>query len=351
MQQRPQPRVYALDVLAGQWRGEHLVRVVEQVVDVARTGGRVSLVQRPVGVGRSEDPVTPPGNHQQHGLLGAQDHARRGLQPVARHHQMDAFGRSHVDLPARVGQALRVVGPDSGRVDDLLGAHRQLAPGLQVDHPRTGHPLALPFETGDRHSVGGESPVGHRRAHQHHGVPRVVDLGVPVLHGPGQRGLLQAGRLPQRPTTAQVAVVGQPAGLVAHRAHGVVEHDAGADVRALPQVMLQWVQERHRAHEVRRQALQQQATLAHRLTHQPEVEHLQVPNAAVDQLAGPAGGAASPVALIDDRGRQPARDGIQGRPGADDAAAHDQDVQLVRARHLGHRLGACLRRQGSTQHS
>ena len=69
-----------------------------------------------------------------------------------------------------------------------------------------------------------------------------------------------------------------------------------------------------------------------RLADQPEVEHLQVAQAAVDQLARPARGAAGPVPRLDDRRGQAAGHGVEGAARADDAAADDQDVELV----LGH---------------
>ena len=69
-------------------------------------------------------------------------------------------------------------------------------------------------------------------------------------------------------------------------AERVVEHQPGADVRALP-VLGQRQQERHRRDQVRRQHVEQQPALAQRLADEPEVLLLEVAQAAVDELARP----------------------------------------------------------------
>ena len=56
----------------------------------------------------------------------------------------------------------------------------------------------------------------------------------------------------------------------------------------LPHPVPEREHELHRPHQVRRQARQQQPPFAQGLAHQPEVEHLEVAQAAVDQLARPA---------------------------------------------------------------
>ena len=81
-----------------------------------------ALSSVPVGVGGADDPVPAPRDDEQHALLGAQDQPGRGLDPVARHDQVDALGRADVELPALADQRLGVVGPHAGRVDHLLGA-------------------------------------------------------------------------------------------------------------------------------------------------------------------------------------------------------------------------------------
>ena len=63
----------------------------------------------------------------------------------------------------------------------------------------------------------------------------------------------------------------------------------------------------------------------------PELELLQVAQAAVDQLAGPAGGAGGQVTRLDQGDLQAARGGVQGRTGAGHPAADDQHVEPLAA--------------------
>ena len=65
-EQRPQAGVDALDVVVGQRGPQHPVDLPEQVVDVAAAGGGMGEVEVPVGVGRADDPVRAPGDHEQH---------------------------------------------------------------------------------------------------------------------------------------------------------------------------------------------------------------------------------------------------------------------------------------------
>ena len=111
----------------------------------------------------------------------------------------------------------------------------------------------------------------------------------------------------------------------------VVEQQPGADVRPLPAAVGQRVEERHRPDQVRRQPGEQQAALLQRLADQAEVEHLEVAQPAVDQLAAAAAGAAGQVALLEQSGGESAGDRVEGDAGADDAAADDQHVELVGA--------------------
>ena len=83
--------------------------------------------------------------------------------------------------------------------------------------------------------------------------------------------------------------------------------------------------------EVRRQALGEQAPLVERLAHEPEVEALEVAQAAVDELARAAGGAGGEVALLDQRHREPAAGGVERDAAAGDAAADDEDVEQLGA--------------------
>jgi hypothetical protein len=84
-------------------------------------------------------------------------------------------------------------------------------------------------------------------------VPGVVDLRVPVLDGADQRVRLECRRDPQGLALGQVPVAPQPR--VA--AELVIEQHPGAEVDALPDPLREREQERDRAHEVRRDHVQQ----------------------------------------------------------------------------------------------
>ncbi|MGX1511710.1 hypothetical protein RKD44_002998 [Streptomyces collinus] len=156
--------------------------------------------------------------------------------------------------------------------------------------------------------------------------------GVVVLQRADQRVLLQGGRYAQGVTAAQVPVQRQAAPVTAGHGHGVVERDAGARVQPLPALVLERVQERHRLHQVRRQPFEQQPALLQRLPHEHEVEHLQIAQPAMDQLAGPAGGARGPVPRLDQADGQAARHGVERGARTDHTGAHHQYVEFA----LGH---------------
>src|SRR5690606_38188418 len=90
------------------------------------------------------------------------------------------------------------------------------------------------------------------------------------------------------------------------------------------------------------EALQQKTALQQRLAHEPEVELLEIPDAAVHELAAATARAARPIARLHHPGAQPARHGIQSGSRPDDPSADDEDVELRRA-HVGDRRRALLR--------
>ena len=94
---------------------------------------------------------------------------------------------------------------------------------------------------------------------------------------------------------------------------------------------------RTRCGALRAQAL----ALAERLVHEADVAVLQVAQAAVDELRALRRRAAGEVVPLDERGAQPAAGGIEGHPGAGDAAADHEHVE---------RLGAqLLQRRGAVE--
>src|SRR5205823_8443219 len=73
--------------------------------------------------------------------------------------------------------------------------------------------------------------------------------------------------------------------------------------------------------------MEQHFALAHVGSHESEVEHLQVAQAAMDQAGWPRRGARSEIALLDKRYLESAQRKVAGDTRTDDAAADDQDVE------------------------
>ena len=91
-----------------------------------------------------------------------------------------------------------------------------------------------------------------------------------------------------------------------------------------------------------RRQLHHQLSLQQRLTDQAEVEVLQVAETTVDHLRGAAGGADGVVAALQQCHRVAARSGVEGDAGAGDAAADDDDLEVL--------AGNGLDRVGAGQH-
>ena len=138
----------------------------------------------------------------------------------------------------------------------------------------------------------------------------------------------------------------------------VVQRDTGAVVGAVPDplgeadrathVDLQRHQDRQRPDQMRGEPGGQQPALAQRLVHQPELQLLQVPQPAVDQLAGPAGGTRREVRRLDQRDGQPAGGGVERGTDPGDATADDKDVEPLVAQPV-EVCGTALRRQATGQ--
>ncbi len=253
---------------------------------------------------------------------------------------MDALAGLDPQRSLAAEEVLDLVGPDPGRVDHHPRPDLQVHVVLQVASGHPDHPAVLAEEAGDLGPRGHVRAVRRRGAGDRHHQPGVVDLAVVVLDRPGQLVGAQVGRDPGDLLAEEVPVPGDAhvvlAGPRTSKRHGVVQRDACADVRPLPGVV-QRVEERDRPDQVRRQAGQQQAALLQRLADQREVEHLQVAQAAVDQLAAAAAGAAGVVALLQQRRGEPAADRVQGDADPDDPAADHQDVELVALVAAAHR--------------
>ena len=304
----------------------------------ARLAAGCALSRFHGGVGGADDPVPAPRDHEQHRLLGAHDEAGLGADPVARHDQVDALAGLHVQRAAAADHLLDLVGPDPGGVDHDAGPDLEVALVLEVARADADDPLALAQEAGDLDPGRDVRAVAGGGAGDRHHQPGVVDLAVVVLDRAGDRVGLEVGRDPGDLPLEEVPVPRHAHVVLAEHRHGVVEREPGADVRALPAAVGQRVEERHRPDQVRRQPGEQQPALLQRLAHQAEVEHLEVAQAAVDQLAAAAAGAAGQVALLEQPGVEAAGDGVERGAGADHSPADHQDVELAcRSAHRGDR--------------
>ncbi len=106
--------------------------------------------------------------------------------------------------------------------------------------------------------------------------------------------------------------------------------------------------DRHAAHQVRRDMVHQRAPLALRLPDEREIEHRQVPEAAVDELGRAAGRRSTEVPGVDQGDRQAGARRLESDAAADDAGPDDQQVERAVAKvlpRLRPRCHACLRRR------
>ena len=218
------PAVHALHVMS---RGHSSTarnlqfELAQHVVDIGPGRRRVGLVQRPVRVGRPDDPVPPPRDDEQHADRRPHDDPGRGMDPVPRHHQVHPLGRPDVDGAAAAWTSSPPGSRPRSRSPLAVASRRSAAPGSPPPVPRSsrirrpgprGKPLAFPQEP--RHlSTGGDlRAVAGRRPHHRHHVPGVVHLSVPVHQPPRQRRPLQRRRQPQRTPAGQLPVTGQARG-------------------------------------------------------------------------------------------------------------------------------------------
>ena len=81
-------------------------------------------------------------------------------------------------------------------------------------------------------------------------------------------------------------------------------------------------------HDVRCGA-QEDLALDQRLAHQAEFVVFEIAQPAMDQLGRPARGVAGQIVLLGQQHRQPAPRGVARDPGTIDAAADDQEIDLL----------------------
>ena len=322
LQQWSQPGVHAFDVVVGQRVGEHGVDMVEDVVDVGPARSRMGEVELPVGVGGADDPVHVPRDDEEHRLLRAQDQTGLGVDAVARHHDVHAFGRPDLNCPRPPASSW------TSWVQTPVQFTTTLARTAAVRPVSTSHTVApttrSPWRWSDSTLRGGqEAGAGRRRGPgDHERVPRVVGLGVVVAQRTGEGTLLQARHHAQRLALGQLLVA-------RHRAaagHRVVEGEPSRDVGPLPDAVLERVDERHRLDQVRTQPGQHQLALPEGLAHQGEVQLLEVAQPPVEELGAARGRARGVVTLLDQQHAEATGGGVQRHARAGHTAADHQHV-------------------------
>ena len=232
--------------------------------------------------------------------------------------QVHALGEPDRRSRRRILEAPHAVEPRPRCVDDRTGANRNDRP---VDvHFGAGrvnrHHLGVVQD--DRAAIGGRAHVRKRQ-------PTVVRPRVGVQRRGMEALGAQLRNEPQRARLADASVQLRPR-------KGRVEQDAGAhEPRPVRPVGIQREDERQSVHEMRCDDVHQRAPLLVRLAHETDVAHLEIPEAAVDQLRRCARRRGREVAALDERHVEPMRACSLSDPGADDAAADHQQVERPRS--------------------
>ena len=309
---------------------------VEQVADVLLRRPHALEVALVVVVGGADQRLPQPRQHEDRAAAaGGRDRSRHHRQRRARHDDVRAAAGSDDRHLGLVVQLLgpQPVGPHAGGVDHVLGADLQLGAGLGVDHARpAGAPAVLEQRDGlEPVRDDGAEARGLRQHGQHQ--PHVVGLAVVEQVAAGR---LASGQRRQQldhlvagdRAMARGAPVLVVAPAAADRRHDVVhvQPDAGQPVRA--GAVEGGHHERERAHEVRGER-DVELALEQRLAHEPEVEVLQVAQAAVDELGGARRGPDRVVGALDQRDRVAARSGVERDARAGDPPAHHQYVERL----------------------
>ena len=125
------------------------------------------------------------------------------------------------------------------------------------------------------------------------------------------------------------------------RRHHVVHVEPDPDEQVRPRPLERRHHERQRPDQVRRQ-LDQQPALEQRLADEPEVEVLEIAQAAVDEFRGAAAGPRRVVGLLHQRDAEPARGGVERDPGAGDPAADHDHVEALGGKRLDARSRASI---------
>ena len=302
-----------------------------------------------VVVGRADQRLAEPRQDEDRApVAGRDDRADVHRQPLARDDHVRAAAGPDDRHLGLVVQLLgpQAVGPHAGGVDDAWRADRELLAALGVAHVGAARAAVLLQQRGDLEPVGEHRAealgLGEHGQHEPHvvGLAVVEQVAAGGLAG-GERGQ-QLGDLGavdhavagRAPVLRAVEVAVAHAAAAQRRApqpvdrHHVVHVQPEADQPVGPGALEGGHDHRQRPHQVRRERGVDLA-LEQRLADEPEVEVLQVAQAAVDELARARRGAGGVVRLLHQGDRVAARGGVQRHAGAGDAAADHEHVELL----------------------
>ncbi len=224
-----------------------------------------------------------------------------------------ALAQAHRRLRTRILEPAHAVDPRAGGVHDRFRAHAN-RPTVHRDLDRV-EPDHLGVVEDGRAAIGGCADVRKRQPAVVRPRVLVERAGAEVRVAELRHELLGAFR------------ADEPVELRARKRR--VDDDARLDEpRPVRAVLVEREEEREAAHEMRRDDVHQDAALVMRLAHEPDVAEAEVAEAAVDELRRCARGRACEVALVDERDVQAGGRRGLGDPGADDAAADHEQVEL-----------------------
>jgi hypothetical protein len=275
--------------------------------------------------------VLPPGEHEQNASVCAHDQAAGQRDLVACHDEMSALGRPDPHCPVAPREAFGLLGPGSCSDHAHPGADFEILARLCVPEHRAHDPVLLTQEANRRRPVERYGAEGHRRADNLRDIARIVNLSVVVQDGPGQGVWPETGAKGKGLPLGKMAVERQASATSYSEAEQVVKGDPGAHVRPLDDRFAQRPHDRDRVGQMGCEALHYESTFLEALSDQAEVQHLEVPQTTVDELARPAGGASCPVLCFDQAHREPTRRSVQGDSGTRYPTSDDKDVQLCGA--------------------
>jgi hypothetical protein len=286
----------------------------------------MGLIELPIGVGRTNDPVTAPRNDEEQAFLGAGDQSCHGVDAVPGHHEMDTFGCADSELSTTAQHLLQLVDPDSCGIDRLLRSDGELPAGLKITNDDAGDPICLAQKADHTRARGDRGAVVGCGTTDHHRVPGVVNLAFVELDRADHRLPIRRGEGLERALAAQVThVVRDPAS----GAEYVVHADAEAAIAAVDHRPHERVQKRHRLDQMRGQLVEGQRALLESLEDQGKIEVFQIAEPPVKQLAGPTRGTSAEITGLDQPDPQAAGDGIERAAAARDAGSNDENVQIL----------------------